>query len=157
MALAQTLCSSFKQESWLAIHDLDTDVLKMALYTSVASLGADTTVYTPTGEVSGTNYLVSGQVLTNVQVLLSGTTAYVTFDNPVWDGVSFTARGALIITLQRQTAPLPCWISVPTNLLDPTSRCNCLPPPPPQRSSDSRKVNHGYVHHKSSTGSAFNW
>jgi len=96
MALVQTLCSSFKQESWLAIHDLDTDVLKMALYTSVASLGADTTVYTPTGEVSGTNYLVSGQVLTNVQVLLSGTTAYVTFDNPVWAGVSFTARGALI-------------------------------------------------------------
>jgi hypothetical protein len=96
MALVQTLCSSFKQESWLAIHDLDTDVLKMALYTSAASLGADTTVYTPTGEVSGTNYLVSGQVLTNVQVLLSGTTAYVTFDNPVWAGVSFTARGALI-------------------------------------------------------------
>jgi hypothetical protein len=96
MALVQTLCSLFKQESWLGIHDLDTDTLKMALYTSAASLGADTTVYTPTGEVSGTNYLVSGQVLTNVQVLLSGTTAYVTFDNPVWAGVSFTARGALI-------------------------------------------------------------
>ena len=54
MALVQTLCSSFKQESWLAIHDLDTDVLKMALYTSAASLGADTTVYTLTGETSGT-------------------------------------------------------------------------------------------------------
>jgi hypothetical protein len=96
MALAQTLCSSFKQESWLGIHDLDTDVLKMALYTSAASLGADTTVYTATGEVSGTNYTAGGVILTNVQVLLSGTTAYATFDNPAWTGVSFTARGALI-------------------------------------------------------------
>lgn len=96
MALVQTLCSSFKQESWLAIHDLDTDVLKMALYTSAASLGADTTVYTPTGEVSGTGYTASGVVLTGVQVLLSGTTAYVTFANPAWPGSSFVARGALI-------------------------------------------------------------
>ena len=96
MALVQTLCSSFKQESWLGIHDLDTDVLKMALYTSAASLGADTTVYTITGEVSGTNYTAGGEILVNVQVLLSGTTAYVTFDNPAWTGVSFTARGALI-------------------------------------------------------------
>lgn len=96
MALVQGLCSSFKQESWLGIHDLDTDVLKMALYTSAASLDASTTVYTATGEVTGTNYLVGGNTLTNVQVLLSGTTAYVTFDNPVWAGVSFTCRGALI-------------------------------------------------------------
>jgi hypothetical protein len=96
MALVQTLCSSFKQESWLGIHDLDTDVLKMALYTSAASLGADTTVYTLTGETSGTGYTAGGEILTNVQVLLSGTTAYVTFDNPAWPGSSFVTRGALI-------------------------------------------------------------
>lgn len=96
MALAQTLCSSFKQESWLGIHDLDTDTLKMALYTGLANLGADTTVYTATEEVTGTNYVAGGNILVNVQVLLSGTTAYVTFDNPVWAGVSFTCRGALI-------------------------------------------------------------
>jgi hypothetical protein len=96
MALVQTLCSSFKQESWLAIHDLDTDVLKMALYTSAASLGADTTVYTTTEEVVGTGYTAGGVVLTNVQVLLSGTTAYCTFDNPAWPGSSFVTRGALI-------------------------------------------------------------
>ena len=96
MALFQTLCSSFKQESWLGIHDLDTDVLKMALYTSAASLGADTTAYTLTGETSGTGYAAGGEILTNVQVLLSGTTAYVTFDNPAWPGSSFVTRGALI-------------------------------------------------------------
>ncbi len=96
MALVQTLCSSFKQESWLGIHDLDTDVLKMALYTSAASLGADTTVYTTTNEVVGTGYSAGGEILTNVQVLLSGTTAYVTFDNPAWPGSSFVTRGGLI-------------------------------------------------------------
>jgi hypothetical protein len=96
MALVQTLCSSFKQESWLGIHDLDTDVLKMALYTSAASLGADTTVYTTTNEVVGTGYTAGGVVLVNVQVLLSGTTAYATFDNPAWPGSSFVTRGALI-------------------------------------------------------------
>jgi hypothetical protein len=96
MALVQTLCSSFKQESWLGIHDLDTDVLKMALYTSAASLGADTTVYTTTEEVVGTGYSAGGEILTNVQVLLSGTTAYVTFDNPAWPGSSFVTRGGLI-------------------------------------------------------------
>jgi hypothetical protein len=96
MALAQTLCSSFKQESWLGVHDLETDVLKMALYTSAASLGADTTAYTVTGETSGTGYTAGGNVLVNVQVLLSGTTAYMSFDNPSWSGASFVCRGALI-------------------------------------------------------------
>jgi hypothetical protein len=90
------MCSSFKQESWLGIHDLDTDTLKMALYTASADLSQATTVYTPTGETSGAGYISGGIPLTNVQVLLSGTTAYVTFNNPVWSGASFVCRGALI-------------------------------------------------------------
>lgn len=96
MAIAQAMCSSFKQESWLGIHDLDTDVLKIALYVATATLGASTTAYSSTDEVTGGGYVAGGVVLTNVQVLLSGTTAYVAFDNPTWTGVSFVARGALI-------------------------------------------------------------
>ena len=96
MAIAQAMCSSFKQESWLGIHDLDTDVLKIALYVATATLGPSTTAYATTDEVSGGGYVAGGVTLTNVQVLLSGTTAYVTFDNPTWTGVSFVARGALI-------------------------------------------------------------
>ena len=96
MAIQQGLCSSFKQESWLGIHDLDTDVLKMALYTAAADLSQATTAYTPTGEISGTGYISGGIPLTGVQVLLSGTTAYVTFDNPTWANASFVCRGALI-------------------------------------------------------------
>jgi hypothetical protein len=96
MAILQGMCSSFKQESWLGIHDLDTDALKLALYTANANLSQATTVYTPTGEVVGTGYLPGGIPLTGVQVLLSGTTAYVTFNNPVFANASFTCRGGLI-------------------------------------------------------------
>lgn len=96
MALVQGMCSSFKQESWLGIHDLDTDTLKLALYTSLASLGPSTTVYTTDNQVTGLGYVAGGTTLTNVQVLLSGTTAYVTFDNPVWYVASFVCRGGLI-------------------------------------------------------------
>jgi hypothetical protein len=96
MAILQGMCSSFKQESWLGIHDLDTDTLKLALYTAAANLSQATTVYTTSGEVVGTGYVAGGETLVNVQVLLSGTTAYVTFNNPVWTGASFVCRGGLI-------------------------------------------------------------
>jgi len=94
--ILQGMCSSFKQESWLGVHDLDTDTLKLALYTAAADLSQAMTVYTPTGEVVGTGYTAGGETLVNVQVLLSGTTAYVTFNNPVWSGASFVCRGGLI-------------------------------------------------------------
>ena len=96
MPILQGLCSSFKQESWLGIHDLDTNVLKMALYTANANLSQATTAYSTSGEVVGTGYTAGGEILTGVQVLLSGTTAYVTFNNPMWTGASFVCRGGLI-------------------------------------------------------------
>ena len=92
------MCSSFKQESWLGIHDLDTDVLKIALYTAAADLGPSTTAYNvaTAGQVTGTGYTAGGEIIIGAQVLLSGTTAYLTFSNPTWTGASFTCRGALI-------------------------------------------------------------
>lgn len=96
MPILQGLTSSFKQESWQAIHNLPVDTLKLALYTANATLNADTTVYAATNEVVGTGYTAGGVVLTNVTLTLSGTTAYVTFDNPTWAGASFVCRGGLI-------------------------------------------------------------
>lgn len=96
MAITQTWTTSFKRQVLLGEHDLDTDVLKIALYTSAADLGPDTTVYTTTGETSGTGYTAGGIVLTNVTVSAGDGIAYVDFDNPAWAGASFTARGALI-------------------------------------------------------------
>jgi hypothetical protein len=94
--ITQTQTTSFKEELYEGIHDLLTDTIKIALYTANADLGASTTVYTTDQEVTGTGYTAGGVTVTNVTVASSGTTAYVSFDNPQWTGVSFTCRGALI-------------------------------------------------------------
>jgi len=96
MALTQTLVTSFKKESWQAIHNLETDVLKIALYTGAATLGASTTAYTVTGETTGPGYTAGGKTLTGATLTTDGTTAYVDFADTVWTGANFTARGALI-------------------------------------------------------------
>jgi len=95
MAINQTQCTSFKLEILEAVHDFTTDTFKIALYTSAATLGASTTVYTSTGEAVGTGYVAGGIALTGVSVLSSGTTAYVDFADASWTA-SITARGALI-------------------------------------------------------------
>jgi hypothetical protein len=96
MSFDQTLTTSFKQDILLGVHDLETDDIKMALFLATADLGAATTVYTTTGETSGTGYTAGGKTLTGVTVLTSGTTAYVDFADPSWNPANFTARGALI-------------------------------------------------------------
>lgn len=96
MAIIQTWTTSFKRQVLLGEHDLDTDVLKIALYTDAAVLGPDTTAYTIVGETSGTGYSAGGIILTNVSVNSGNGIAYVSFNDPSWAGASFTARGALI-------------------------------------------------------------
>ena len=96
MAITQTWATSFKRQVLLGEHDLDTDVLKIALYTDTAVLGPDTTVYTTVGETNGAGYVAGGIALVNVTVNQGNGIAYVSFDNPSWAGASFTARGALI-------------------------------------------------------------
>ena len=93
MAFDQTLTT---QAKLVALQALATGTLKMALYTADANLGAGTLVYSTANEVVGTGYTVGGNVLTNVTVLASDTTAYLDFDNVVWNPANFTARGALI-------------------------------------------------------------
>ena len=90
------MCSSFKQQVLLGEHDLETDELKIALYTAAATLSANTTVYSTDHEVVGTGYVAGGNVLTGVTVSLSGSVAYVDFANSTWVAAAFTARGALI-------------------------------------------------------------
>ena len=97
MAIAQAMCTSFKEDLFQKEQDLDSDTIKIALYTSSASLGAATTAYTATNEVAnGNEYTTTGEVLTNPVIGTSGTTAYVDFDNPEWTNASFTTAGALI-------------------------------------------------------------
>lgn len=96
MAITQSVCNSFKQQILLGEHDLDTDNIKIALYTASASLDASTTVYTTSNEVTGTGYSAGGLTLTGAAVTLSGSTAVVDFNDAVWAAASITARGALI-------------------------------------------------------------
>lgn len=96
MAITQAMCSSFKQELLTGTHVFGTDVFKIALYTSTATLDASTTVYSATNEVSGTGYTAGGATLAGAAVTLSGTTAVVDFTDPSWSNSTITARGALI-------------------------------------------------------------
>jgi hypothetical protein len=99
--LIQCVTNSFRSEMLQGIHDLDTDVLRMALYTSVADLYPTTTAYTATGEVVASGYPAGGIVMTGVTVATgpASTTqpavVYVSFNNISFPA-TITARGALI-------------------------------------------------------------
>ena len=92
----QTITLSFKEQILKGEHDLLTDTLKLALYYSTADLSEDTTVYTATGEVSGTGYSAGGVVLTGVSINKLNDVVYVNFNNAVWNPASFTSAGGLI-------------------------------------------------------------
>mgnify|MGYP003115887280 FL=1 len=96
MAITQAMCTSFKAEILDEQHDLVADTIKIALFTSSASLGASTTAYSTSNEISGTGYSAGGVTLASKVVTTTGTTAYFDADDPTWTGASFTARGALI-------------------------------------------------------------
>ena len=99
MAITQGTCNTFRSEVLQALHNFTTttgDVFKIALYTSSATIGPDTTVYTTFGETSGGGYTAGGIALTNVTPTLSGTTGITTFADPTFSSVSISFRGALI-------------------------------------------------------------
>ena len=68
----------------------------IALYTSSATLGASTTAYSTTNEVSGTGYTAKGATLTRVDPSTSGTTALTDFADASFSNATITANGALI-------------------------------------------------------------
>jgi hypothetical protein len=93
--ILQTQTTSFKKELYTGVHNLATNTLKIALYTAAADLNESTTIYTTSGEVTGTGYVAGGVTLTGVTISSSGYTAYVSFANVVFNA-SVTARCALI-------------------------------------------------------------
>lgn len=96
MAITQGMCNSFKEQVLEGEHDLLTDTIKIALYTSAATLGASTTVYSTSDEVVGAGYTAGGNTLSGAAVTLDGTTAIVDFSDTTWSTATITARGALI-------------------------------------------------------------
>jgi len=100
MAITQAMCTSFKKALLDGEMDFSSDtaqVFKIALYTSSATLGAATTAYSVTNEVSGTGYTAGGNTLTiSANPTTSGTTAFLDFADTTWSAATITARGALI-------------------------------------------------------------
>lgn len=80
------------------------DTFKLALYTSAATLDSSTTVYSSSNESSGTGYTAGGGTLTNLGTSLSGTTAFLSFDNYTWTSATISAYGALIYNTSKNNA-----------------------------------------------------
>lgn len=114
---AQALCTSFKKELLCGSHAFGAqaangtrtvttaDTFKMALFTVNSSIGAATTAYSSTGELSASGgYSAGGNAITNATApTTSGTTAYWTPSASVtW--TSFTSSGAFDCALIWNTA-----------------------------------------------------
>ena len=112
MAITTALATSFKQELMVGTHNftLSTgNVFKIALYTSSATLGATTTAYSATNEVSGTGYTAAGNTLTNVTPTTSGTTAFTDFADSSWTSSTITARGCMIYNSTNSNKCVGVW------------------------------------------------
>ena len=98
MAITSAIATSFKQQVLVEGHNLTNgaDSIKLALYTSSATMGAATTAYSTAQEVSGTNYSAGGSALTNVTPAISGTTAVCDFADLTFGTATVTARGCLM-------------------------------------------------------------
>lgn len=90
MANTQAMCTSFKVDLLNAVHAFNgtgvpahtvstADSFKAALYTTAGSLGAATTAYSTTNEVSGTGYTAGGVAVTfGTAPSSTSTTAFIT-------------------------------------------------------------------------------
>ena len=114
MAITSAICTSFKVEILKAVHNFTAssgNTFNLALYTSDASLGASTTAYTTSNEVSGSGYTAKGNALTSVTPALSTDTAVCDFADTSFTSASFTARGCLIFNDSATGDPAVCAIN----------------------------------------------
>ena len=102
MAITSAVCTSFKVELLKGVHNFTAttgNTFKLALYTSSASLGAGTTAYSTSNEItntSGTAYTAAGAPLTSVTPTSDSTTAVCDFSDVSYTDATFTANGCLI-------------------------------------------------------------
>ena len=102
MAITSAICTSFKVELLKGVHNFTAttgNTFKIALYDSDATLGAGTTAFSTSEEItntSGSAYTSGGATLTSVTPTSSSTTAICDFADVSFSSASFTANGALI-------------------------------------------------------------
>ena len=110
MAITSAICTSFKVELLKGVHDFTAttgDTFKIALYDSDATLGAGTTAFSTSEEItntSGTAYTSGGATLTSVTPTSSSTTALCDFADVSFSSATFTANGALIYNSSESNA-----------------------------------------------------
>lgn len=100
MSIQHGYTNSFLDELTQAIHNLDTDTLKMALFSASAAINGSTTAYSTTDEISGTGYTAGGKIMTLASGYPALDTSLMTksfrFDNTQWTNATFSAACALI-------------------------------------------------------------
>ena len=117
MAISSAICNSFKVEILKAVHDFTAssgNTFNLALYTSSASLGAGTTAYSSSNEItntSGSAYSAKGKALTSVTPVLDSSTAVCDFSDVSWTSASFTANGCLIFDDSATGDPAVCAVA----------------------------------------------
>ena len=117
MAISSAICNTFKKEILTAVHNFTAssgNTFNLALYTSSASMGASTTAYSTSNEItntSGSAYSAKGKALTSVTPVLDGSTAVCDFANISWTSASFTANGCLIFNDSATGDPGVCVVA----------------------------------------------
>jgi hypothetical protein len=117
MAISSAICNTFKTEVLKAVHNFTAssgNTFNLALYTSSASMGASTTAYSTSNEItntSGSAYSAKGKALTSVTPVLDGSTAVCDFANISWTSASFTANGCLIFNDTASGDPGVCVVA----------------------------------------------
>jgi len=114
MAITSAICTSFKVEILKGVHNFTAstgNTFNLALYTSSATLGAGTTAYTTTEEITGTGYTAKGNALTSVTPVADGTTAVCDFADTSFTSATFTANGCLIFNDSATGDPAVCAVA----------------------------------------------
>ena len=117
MTISSAVCNTFKQEILVGTHNFTAssgDTFNIALYTSSASLGAATTAYASTNEITntaGSAYSAKGKAITSVTPALDGSTAVCDCANISWTSASFTANGCLIFNDTAAGDPAVCVVA----------------------------------------------
>lgn len=105
------IANSFKGQILRAVHNFTAgtgNTFKLAMYQTDATLGASTTSYTSSQEVTSSGYTAGGKALVNSGVKVSSAVAITNFSNVSWTGVTLTAQGALIYNDTASGDPAVC-------------------------------------------------
>lgn len=117
MAITTCVTTTYKVDIIQGFMNVTSDVYMVALYTSSATLGPSTTVYTGVNECSGGNYTTGGIVMPSASEVTDMTTAILTFANPTFINLTLPdVRGCLIYNASKGNATVAAFdfgISIP--------------------------------------------